>query len=186
MDADGKGVIGKPNYDQMPKYNLYLYTKNNERSSYNNVIRSSIRQSFHDQYSEIRVYGMSGNTKEDYDIEYYAKVTNPDIPHSRLLIITDGSLESHKQAKRIAIREMSKRSFESLELNYTVKGHYGYQYLSDGTKKANLWTIDTIADIEDEVAGIYGPYYLVKRRFYGDENGRYTDLTFRQKGVWLT
>lgn len=186
-DAQGAGHIGRPDYLQEPLYNLYHYARGNLLRAYNNVITASVRESWRDQYSSITVHGTTGNTRANSGDSSRAKAVavDTDIEPDRPLIISDGDVRTLKQAQNRADLERDRRAFDATVLEYTVKGHYGSKPDGRGGVVSTLWAIDTLVDVVDELAAKQGEYYITKRRFRGDDSGRFTDLTLHPKGVWL-
>lgn len=208
MDADGEAQIGKPNYTQPPLYKLYRLAPSNPLAkSRNNVLPgATVRQSWRDVHSPITVYGSAGNTKLDYgsssrwkadaleDIgqfmlqvaqgKYNPRTIGPTSATAaatgiqRPLRIVDGDCKTKAKAQARAERELQKRRFEALTLTYTVPGHYGY--LGD---KASLWAIDTMCEVEDEVAGQSGTFYVSRVRFSSPP--RTTTVELHPAGAWL-
>lgn len=186
LTADGEGQIGHPSYSGAPAYNLYHYKRSSALRIHNNVISASVRESQRDQFSSITVYGTTGNTKANYGTSSRARgiAVDTDIV-DRPLIISDGNVRTLKQAQNRADLEVARRKFDALVLQYTVKGHYGERPDGRGGVERSLWEIDTLVDVVDELSGHEGEFYIVRRRFRGDDAGRFTDLELRQKEVWL-
>lgn len=185
LEPDGTGVIGKPDYTQTPLYNFYLFV-DKSNAKLNNVESSTVTQTWRDQFSSITVCGQSANSRSIWGkggrskFKAISAIEN-ELRVNRPLVMTDGDCASIKQAKQRANLEMARRRFESESLEYTVKGHY--QLDAFGVKQ--YFHADRLANVVDEPAGIEDIYYITRRRFYGDESGQRTDLSLRQKGIYL-
>lgn len=187
LDPSGVGVIGKPNYTQPPAYQLWHLARSNPRAkTHNNVIASTVTESWRELFSEITVYGTTGNMKATYGTGARSRaVALETMVDDRPLRLVDGDCKTLAQAQAKASAERDRRAFEALKLEYTVRGHYGYLGSSSSTT-ATLWQVDTIVDVEDELSGYSSCYYLSRRRFRGGDEGRFTDLELHPMGVWLT
>ena len=178
MAADGTGIIARPEYDQDPLYTLRLYAKGHPDARRNNVMTSTVKDCGRDQYSTITMLGTAGNTTGNFAAatKHKASATDSEVTIVRPLILSDGDVEDFSQAKKKAQREVDKRNFEALSIEMKVKGHRNNGF---------LWEVDQLADVVDQAADIKGVYCVVRRRFAGDEQGRFTYLTLRRSGVYL-
>jgi len=181
--ANGAGIIGKPAYSLDPIYRLRLYPSTDGRCGENNIKAASVHESMQNVYSEYVCYGNAGNTKVKYGTgnNYKGIARDDTIPIPRTLILTDGDIKNVQQAKEKAEAERDRRRFESISLDYTVPGHYNEGFGSE----ALPWQIDTLVDVDDQISGYKGVYYVTRRRFSGDESGRWTEITLHESGVWL-
>jgi len=187
MTAGGKGHIGRPNYSQAVAHAIRLYKQTNPRAAlYNNVIRSSVTQSWRNQYSSISVYGTTGNTAAKYGRGAHSKTTSTEasITSARPLIITDGDIRDIKDAKARADLEVARRLMEATRAEYTVKGFYGQP--PEAGAESVLYQQDHLVDVEDERSGVKAVYFTTRRRFTHDENGKHTTLGLFPAGVWMT
>lgn len=177
MAADGKGVIARPNYDQAPSYSLYHYPLTNPDRILNNVLSANIAISGREQFATYTIAGHSANTSVTFGPGSTHELSSTDsaIPLQRTKII-NGRGQNKQQTKKELLRDIQQRQFEALQLSYTVPGH---------SQNEILWQADTIVDVDDQVNGQQGNFYLVTRRFVGDEEGQRTELELRPKGVFL-
>jgi prophage tail gpP-like protein len=177
--ADGCGIIAKPNYDQSPIYELHLHPQSSGASRQNNIETAEIREDGRDRYSRYRFLATMGNTKADSGTASRAR---SEIIDDEVALVIDRPLietgETQKKAGAIkqAEREMQRRRFDSLEITYTVRGH---------RNRGLLWQQDTLALVADEVNGVNGVYYVVGRRFSGNDRGQTTQVRLRRPGTLL-
>lgn len=179
LSADGKGIIGKPNYTQAPSYYLYRYPGSNDNRKMNNIIRGRVTNTWKDQFSTVTVGGSVANSDKVFgsgSSKFKARAIDSTIKINKPKNISSGNVANTKQAKILADEEVQKGRFESQILEYTVKGFYNNNA---------LWQIDKACAIEDTVAGVSGVYYVTRRRFYNDGEGDFTDVSLRKSGVWL-
>lgn len=183
LTRDGTALIGKPNYDQAPRYQIYRYLNANPLAkTHNNTLSAQVRESWREQYSTITVHGTSGNTAVNYgkSSRRRAVATEIDID-DRDLILVSGDCRTLAQAQARADKEKGRRAFEALALSYTMNGHYGVR---DGGEA--LWECNTIAEVVDEYSDQQGRFYVSRVRYTGDENGQRTSVELHPPGVWLT
>ena len=95
-------------------------------------------------------------------------------------VVVDGNVRTLKEAQAIANRLMGKAKFDSLVLTYTVKGFYGRKERVDA-----LWTPNTMCDVNDEMTGALGSYFVSRRRFVREEAGDFTEVELHPAGEWL-
>lgn len=187
-EPDGSGMIGRPNYNQEPLYNLYRYSRSGDKFINNNIISGGARIGFDERYSSVTVYGTAA--KEPFSFSdgpnrFKATASDTNATATRPLILNSSDVKNRREAQNMADLEIERRRFDSEVLNYTVAGHYGKRPDGKGGITQTLWRINTLVDVEDEYSGAKGRYVIVRRRFIGDENGRYTDLELRPAGVWM-
>ena len=191
LESDGRGVIGKPDYDQDPIYELHRHPPSSSYAVMNNILSGGPTVKWSDRYSFVTVYGTSGGTQANYAKSIRSKSTAIDDSETwystdRQLIISDSNVKNLKQAKNMAELEVARRKFDSWVGEYTVSGFYGEKQNADYSKSKTQWWVNTRVVLEDEVAGFTGVYYIVKRRFYCNEQGQFTDLELRPDKTWLT
>ncbi len=175
--VDGSGIIGKPNYNQQPLFELQHHPSNSARSRANNVEQSEVSERGAERYSSYRFLGTAGNTRQNFGVSSRldATVEDTEVPLTRPLIETVDSRNQQDTVKQ-ATRDMQRRRFDGLELGYTVRGH---------RNRGLLWQIDTLARVHDTVNGIEGSYYVVSRRFVGNDQGQTTQVRLRRPGTLL-
>jgi prophage tail gpP-like protein len=176
--ANGVGVIARPNYDQAAQYNVFLHPASSEDAKKNNVLSWSVTDNGREQFARYRLVGNAANTLNAFgENSRYDETGETDgIPLDRQLI-SAGNGQNKAEARRELARDIDRRNFESLELNYTIPGH---------AQNGRLWQVDTIVDVDDQVTGYAGQFYCVRRRFTVDVNGgQITEISLRKKGIWL-
>jgi prophage tail gpP-like protein len=168
MGPEGTLIFQTIDYNQAPKY--LLQRQLNGRG--NNILSGGGRLDTTNVYSRVRVVGRSKAkdavrspfdvTVDDYTAEEF------EIPYERTLLVHDNSIRSVSEAEKRAYRELGKTRQGAYVLTYMLRGHG-----TDG----NVFAVDTIASVNDEVEGIKGDYYVVGRTFTRDpQNGARTML----------
>lgn len=187
ITADGYLFIGKPNYNQDVAYYFYSFGLTNRKSVNNNVEKASVKRTINGRYSEIVVNGMGLASKGDaFDTgksapRFTGTATDPDLTARgivRKMILRDTDVLSGAEATNRAKIEMGKRRFDGLVITLTVPG-----FRDRETQR--LYSVDTLASVKIEEAGIDGTYYVSQRRFRENRGTRRTELTLRKTGVWL-
>lgn len=184
LTAQGDLFLGKPNYEQEAAYN-FSAGASPESQVQTNVEKWSVVRSASERYSEIRVHGQgwadpkklwSGTSGKP---KYLGVARDPDLVERgiiRKLIIADSDVLSNGEAQARADYEMGKRRLHALVINLTVPG------FRQGDR---LYTVDTLATVKIEEAGIDGTFYVTQRRFKEDRRGKRTELTLHETKVWL-
>ncbi len=193
MTAQGDLFIGKPQYTQAASYEFLCYKPGNPESKRNNILPGMrVKRSMADRYSEIVVVGESG-----VDSTSASNTYSPDTPveakrkkhravaHDddlvargikRRMIIEDHDALSSKMCQEKANEDVQKRRLQGLVINISVDG-----FKQDG----KLFTVDTIAKVVIEEAGIDGEYWISQRKFSEKRDQRRTSLTLHEKGIYL-
>lgn len=212
LDPDGIAQIGKPVYAQDSSYQLLRYVTEGTQRQHNNIIRGSVSETWRDRPSKIIVLGQSGNTFvdyaaattkrsiiEDHNVARWLTATfvtgepttttvRPRRPATAIdmsiddkpMVFTGGNIRTLVEATAMANREMGRRKFDSTVLTYTVRGFYGRK------ERANaLWTPNTMADVNDEMSGAQGQFFVTRRKFIRDETGDFAEVELHPAGVWL-
>ena len=206
--SDGVGVIGTPNYTQAVAHKLRLYTNASGKAAENNIIRSRVRYSIRDRFSTYTVAGTGANGADTFGrkarkkaIQYAADFVGPPAPpkvysplrvtqadefvaSNRPLIVNDADAKTIKQINDKCTAERTRREFDSIALEYVVRGHYGTPVTAGGVPV--MYDGDQRADVVDQPGGIQGVWYITKRRFGLDRNGPTTELELHPDSVWLT
>ena len=174
--ADGKIVFGKPNYDQLPMYDLRL--RQGARGAENNVKHFRRRTSFKQRPSEIHVYGHSTG-RDHLSSSIHAVARDQEVLDAglfRQLTIHDNNARTKEQAECRANFELSTRRQTGDVLHATVAGHAADE---DGT----VYAIDTIASVAWDKAGLNEGRYVVSRTFTRSRSaGTHTQLQLVPKG----
>lgn len=178
LSADGKGVIAKPNYDQRPRFALFQYPPTTPDSARNNIKKTRVTESGREQYSNYRIVGTTGNTLANFagSSRFDTSESSDGTELERTLIEHKNTSQSLADAKEQLQNDIARRDFEALEISYTVAGH---------VNSGELWQIDSMVSVDDQVTGHVGNYYLTRRRFVGNGEGQTTELTLRPAKVLL-
>lgn len=98
----------------------------------------------------------------------------------RLFAVRDDRSKNQAQLERLAVRQVGERLKETLVYTCTVKGHVD-------PKSGAIWSVDTIADVVDEVCDISEPMWIASRVLkYSESAGATTTLTLWRPGAFLT
>lgn len=178
---DGKIVVSAPNDTQDPIYRLQL--KRGPLGRSNNFLSSTRRMDISGVPSQVVVYGSGGKSgsarmrlgawERAFDVE--------DAGFRRPVVILASGLRTLAEAGRAAAREMADRS----------KNRDSYEIETDGLSYwdgSSLipWGVDTVVDIDSDVAGgALGAYYLhrvILNRSPG--NGDTASLSLLKRGLW--
>lgn len=136
--------------------------------SENNILSGGERYDASRLYKQVTVHGRapgaSSITLDDLTSDGDAKPvkgiardsSSDAIPHEKTLVIHDTKVRSNAEAEKRAYRELAKSRQGAQILNYTMKGH---------GQSGTLYATDTIAHVEDDIAGVSGPFYVVGRTF---------------------
>lgn len=153
MDPKGRLVFCGLQYDQQPSYRLIRRVEGNR--SANNILAGGRRQDTSDVYKTVLVYGRAKGDDKTRS-PFKGKAVDAAMPFEKTLQVHDNSIKSKDDAQTRAEYELAKSRQGSDALEYTVFGHS-----ADGL----VFATDTIAHVEDQVAGINGPYYITARTF---------------------
>lgn len=187
ITAQGDLFIGKPNYNQEAAFHFDVpASADNGSSDHRYLVESwEVGYSISDRFSEIRVNGQGfGDPKALWNTAkgkpgYTATARDPDLVERGIVrknIIADHDILSKTEAQSRADWEMGKQRLKALVVNVTVPGF---------RQQDRLFTVDTIATVSIEEAGIDGKFYVLQRRFTEGRGKRRTQLTLVQPSVWL-
>lgn len=89
----------------------------------------------------------------------------------RLLYHRDEAAKNKEQLERAAWRAIGERMKETLVYEVTMKGHRD-------PASGRFWAVDTICQVDDEMAGVHEPLWILSRRFSydGSADGERTSL----------
>jgi prophage tail gpP-like protein len=182
-DAEGVGQIDRPDYTTAPVHLLRLRIGDGWNAA-NNVTRSRVMRSVRERFSTITVYGHGSNTSGTYgsSARHKSSATDDSFDENiRLLIVSDGDAKTAALANTRANREVADRKMHGLEIELSVRGHYGTPASGD----ASLYQVNQMVDLIEELAGLDGKFWVARRRFECDETGQHTTLTLHESGLWL-
>lgn len=195
LDEQGRGVIGRPNYQQPASFALYRYLSTSSNAVKNNVLRGRVSETSRESFSQQTclsaisnssggggLFGggkggsLFGGTRGKSASKLKGTAIDSTVPTFKPKVFS-GSAANMGQARTLAEEEVQKAKFGAWRGVYTVPGHYN---------QGKLWAIDKLCTLVDEVAGVSGEtMYVVRRRFVCDENGLSTEVELRRAGVYL-
>jgi len=187
MTAEGDLFIGEPNYDQEIAYHFRCEGVGKRKAVNNNIEQWSVRRSISGRYSEVQVNGMGLPASSDWAQasksapKFKGTASDDDLVNRsivRRLVLRDTDIVNADEATQRAKMEQGLRQLDALTINLTVPDFRDRE-------NARLFTVDTLASVKIEEAGIDGTYYVTQRRFREDRGKRRTELTLKKKGVWL-
>lgn len=176
VTPDGKLLFCGLHYDQEPSHRITRRIEGDRTQ--NNVVSGGYRLDISDVCSEVIVYGrVKGNDVARSPFKGHATSTVSDaahVPYVKTLIIHDNSIKSKEDAQHRAEYELGKSRQGCEVLDYTLRGH---------SDSGLIFSPDTIFNVEDEVTGVYGPYYCTARTFSRSaKQGPYTSIKLIPKG----
>jgi prophage tail gpP-like protein len=211
--VDGKtAIVAAPDFDQPSRYAIRLKTDGTQR---NNVTDWDVRKSRLDQPSLIFGAGFGGggewpkSTLRGAIINPLIALSNADIvaqllsaypglvgatppapaivsaigsimldPNARPLYLYDSESKTADELRAYLRRELALRMRKSLVAQYTIEGH---------TLGGHPIAVDTMIDVEDDIAGINGPLWVLSRRFtkVSGEQGTKTQVHLIRPGTLL-
>jgi prophage tail gpP-like protein len=181
---DGRIVIGAPSNEQSPIYRLRLRREDPQR---NNVTSAEKVEDYEQTPSVLLVSGQSGGggfaRAKVRGSEINAVLVGVDPVINRPVFIVDDAIKTQEQADARARRELLMRSRQTDAWTMEVDGlaHWDGEQLIP-------WGIDTIADVDVDVAGARacGAYLINRVTMRGDADAGYTTaLEMCRKGLWV-
>lgn len=185
MTAQGDLFLGKPNYKQPILFDFVSYANDSSLQKWNNVLKWRVRRTLSERFSEIIVNGFdftvgTGQKKTTAKaIKLRAGAVDPDLKArgiTRRKILIDHDAINTKMCQEKADEEMQRRRLRGLVISLTVPG-----WRQGGA----LYTVDTLARVKLEEAGIDDVFWIGQRRFTENGSSRRTEITLYQKGVYL-
>lgn len=156
FDPKGRLVFCALQYNQDPSYRITRRI-NGDRSQ-NNVLAGGRSDDLSDTYSKVIVYGRakgSDATRSAFKGEAI-DTSDSKLPFEAVLQLHDNSIKTSDEAQARAEYELGKSKQGSLALSYVVAGH---------SANGLIYATDTVAWVDDQVAGINAPYYVTARTF---------------------
>lgn len=187
MTAEGDLFIGKPNYSQEVAYHFRCEALGTSKAVNNNVEQWEVKRAMGRRASDVQVNGMGFPAKADAwqdskgAPKYKANKSDDDLVKRGIVrkqIIRDTDVLTNSEATARAEYEQGFRQLDALTITLTAPGFRDRENL-------RLFTIDTLATVKIAEAGIDGTYYVTQRRFREDRGKRRTEITLKEKGVWL-
>lgn len=153
MDPKGRLVFCGLQYDQQPSYRLVRRIEGNRNE--NNILTGGRRQDASDIYKTVLVYGRTKNDDKTRS-PFKGRAVDESMPFEKVLQLHDNSIRSKDDAQTRAEYELGKSRQGADVLEYTVFGH---------SANGLVYATDTIAHVDDQVAGVNGPFYVTSRTF---------------------
>jgi prophage tail gpP-like protein len=200
ITAQGDLFIGRPQYDQDPVFEFYLFGPTSTDRNKNNVLSATVERSMGERYSEIVVTG----TAHPKGKAHVADATNVDeVPDdsqrsqarsvklrgnardadlesrgiTRTMTLHDDGARSNKECSDHAAEQVSRRELSALKITVEVDGF---------RQGGRVFTTDCLANVKIEQAGIDGVYWISQRKFTEKRQERRTSLTLHEAGVYLS
>ena len=181
---DGRIVVGAPDYRGQTFYQLRLRRDNPQA---NNITSAEKIEDYEQTPSVLCVSGLGGG--KDYgkakvrSAEINTVLNDIDPPINRPVFVVDDAVKTQSQADSRARREMLARSRQTDAWTMDVPDLAYW----DGSKLIP-WGIDTLADVDVEVAGASarGAYLVHKTTMKGSASEGYsTSLEMVARGIWV-
>lgn len=176
MSPDGKLVFCGMHYDQEPSYSIIRRIAD---GSQNNIVSGSMRLDISNVYSDVLVYGRAkGKGSARTKLKGHA-TTKPNeesyMPFRTSTTIRDNSIKTKEDAQKRAEYELAKSKQSAMVLSYSVFGH---------SQNGLIWAADTVVDVQDEVTGVFGAFYITARTFTRSaKQAPMTELKLVRKGA---
>ena len=194
-------ILAAPNYDQEP---LYFATRRRDKASAANTIKTgSASRDFSHFPTHALVKGKNSSKGSatpmsmSIDFEIFANSSVSELAEIfkdkcdgdrrkpgttgdhgllyRLMYKLDSEARNFAQLERTALREIASRMKATLQYSCTLPGH--------ATEGDTPYAVDTIIQIEDELAGVHEPMWIESREFtYSKAAGRETKLVCWRPG----
>lgn len=181
--ADGRIVVGVPDDEQEPVYQLTMLRGPDARA--NNILSASKTEDYEQVPGKLSVFGVGGG-KDQAKAKISFVETDPvlsavDPSLSRDVVVIDESLKTLGQAEGRARRELLDRS---LEKNSWTLSMDGLSYWSG--RKPVSYAVDTVADVSAHIAGLEsGPYLLHSVKWNGTpDDAHTTEVQAVARGIW--
>lgn len=194
--ADGSTfVIGRPNYQQEPQYELRVPAPGSKRRRDGNVLSLTSRETSGDRYSRIIVLGSGAGNARNFGQNVQRRGValqgpNPDgtgraFVFPKDLVIVDDDLRSQAAAQARADHEMALRESMAAQITGAVRGHS--QTFGATGARAN-YAIDTLVRVVDEEIDAPGnprDWLITRVHYSGSRDGRSSVLTLVPRGTDL-
>jgi prophage tail gpP-like protein len=156
MSPDGKLVFCGLQYQQAPSYRFVRRIEGD--CTANNILSGGWSHDISSAYRTVKVYGRVKG--EDVTRSPFVGIAEDKgteaVPFEKTLMLHDNTIKSKAEAQTRAEYELGKSKQGSVVLSYTLAGH------SSG---GLIVATDTVAHVEDHVAGINAPFYVTSRTF---------------------
>lgn len=194
--GDGRELfVGMPNYEQETQYRFFEASDDSARQDETNCA-IWVTESNAERYSRITCVGSSAGSDVDFGsavTRHQATVfdnplettngTGRTFLRRKALLIADDSIKSARDALERAEREQLERDVAELVVEVEAPGH-GQRYRDQAP---TLFTVDTMAYVEDEDTGTRGDFLVTSCEYTGGPRERsMTRLSLVPRGTLLT
>jgi len=146
--VDGNLVVGKPNYDQPPHYNL----TRSFGGTVSTVQRAKVRRDKTNVASHVYIFGKSGG-KGEKSTSILGHAVDADWKLWAPMYVKHDEVTTAKEADNIAWQQLTRQKQNEFVYECTVKGHF------DAATRA-YYAIDTIAHVHDEIESLDSDMYV--------------------------
>jgi len=181
FSADGKFIVGLPNYAQDPMFHVTRAVRipgrpipKQRTPDMNNVEKGEKESNPGQRYSAVYVYGRQGKTPiraEAHDLYLEAKGVDRPWRHR------DKKIDSVEEAQRVADRMLYESQIRGTAFNYKLTG-FG--------QGDHLFAFDTVFDVWDDSPAVYyhGQLYCTQLVFdYDKDSGPTTNVKLQPLGI---
>jgi len=183
VSADGYLQIWTPSYDAAASYKFRYYS-DDSRVKQNNVESAVLDETIDGLYTNVTCVGQvlsyqqkehqTNNPNEGKRAASYVPSDRP-LTFNRILTYGDGEAVSKAQALDRARRKYDRGLFDSWTYTVVVKGHQ---------QGGVFYEADTMADVDDQVHGFAGKFYVSAVRYSRDrQSGTRTTLTLKKPNL---
>jgi prophage tail gpP-like protein len=169
--AKGEFVLSQPNAKQAPSYKIFR-----KIGLGSNVIDAEFTDDSVPRYSECLVIGRGGGKKKGR-AKALGRAVDPEMQQlgfDRALTVRDSKAIDHRTADTIALRKLAEGRRRGWRLKYTMAGHSTPSLVGGGRA---VWAPDTVVDVDDELFGIKGQYWISDVHHHRSMGGSRSTLT---------
>lgn len=181
--ADGKIVIGAPNDQQDPIYDLRMFRGG--QGQINNILSATRTRDWSELATTVGVFGVGKWGASTFlQAPFKAVTTDDDMLKAgfyRPILILNEALRTEAMAQRQAARELTNRSLRKDSWDFVTDGLSFW----DGSEQTQ-WAIDAVANVAVEVAGgPVGPYLVHRVELRRDaQSGDASRISAVKQGIW--
>lgn len=192
MNVSADGVLqfftANDGSDGKAQYSLRLYKSDSANRNRGNVKSARVARNIDGLYTRVICVGTAvmppefanpedpnvGRFRGTYDEADVGPLAEPILPFRRFFSFADGDQYVRGMAKRRAKWRFDRGRFDAMQGEYVVAGH---------AQNGAFWTSDTVVDIDDEINGLKGKYYVSAVRFNRSRGeGTTTNVTVHELG----
>lgn len=175
--ADGQFILGAPDGNQAPSYRLVRKYLNGERVG--NIVRGNHRNNTSKRFSVAKVTG-GGGGKGSKSFKSSGDFVDDEMVawgYDRPIVFKDRNAVDREQSEFFARRKLAESRREGWSLSYEVAGHTTQAI---GSSSRVVWTPDTTVDIDDEMFGIRGTFWIESVDYRRSGSGTSTSITLQR------